>query len=309
MNKPQLIHIQNVAEMNGDTTVVWCIPEVKEWASKTIPFRLLEPLRELPPEVSSVVVIGGGVLLDEAKVFRRRNRPDLTLIAIPSIWGSGSEVSPVAVLNREGKKVIENDPELLPDFRVVCHDLAQSVPEGKATIACGDVWAHAMEAFLSPLASDELREEVADLIRSMMQKAPGNDPEWFELSARACQAQVQSSVGLVHGMAHVLEGILREKYPEREIGHALLCSVLLWPVMSFNCMASDKMPSLLSQYRMDSGALFEVFKGLFDLDVYDLISNELPDNWKSILRDRCTRTNCALVRPDALDYFARKEFL
>ena len=60
------------------------------------------------------IVAGGGTLIDRAKVFRRNNWPALNLVAIPTIWGSGAEVSPVAVLTG-AKKDIHFTDDLIPD--------------------------------------------------------------------------------------------------------------------------------------------------------------------------------------------------
>ena len=55
-------------------------------------------------DLDTLIVIGGGTLMDEAKIWRAHNAPGIRLIVIPSLWGSGAEVSPVAVLNRRVKR-------------------------------------------------------------------------------------------------------------------------------------------------------------------------------------------------------------
>jgi len=231
------------------------------------------------------------------------------LIAVPSIWGSGAEASPIAVRNRNGKKDIRIDPKLLPDARGVWPELAASIPASRARIACGDCWAHSLEGFLSPLAGDPLRQEIAGLLLRMLRLPLAGDPAWYELSARACAGQARSSVGLVHGIAHVLEGLLQAQQPGGDWNHAKLCSIFLLPVMRFNAQASGKWQTLLQQYGLPAEAIFGVLRELFDGRAFDLAMPVLSQHWIDILRDPCTRTNSTTVRPSSLDYFAGKAFL
>jgi alcohol dehydrogenase class IV len=231
------------------------------------------------------------------------------LIVIPSIWGSGAEVSPIAVRNRDGKKEIRMDPKLLPDARLVWPELAAAIPPDRVRVACGDCWAHALEGFLSPLATQALRAELASLLAQMLATPINNDPVWFELGARACAGQARSSVGLVHGIAHTLEGVLRARHPGADWGHAKLCSLFLWPVMRFNEQASGKWQQLLAEHGLPPRAILEVLRTLFDAEAYEQALPVLKEQWLSVLRDPCSRTNSALVRPASLDFFARQQFL
>ncbi|HEX6880778.1 MAG TPA: hypothetical protein VF135_10470, partial [Terriglobales bacterium] len=45
---------------------------------------------DLPEGAETLIVAGGGTLIDRAKVFRKNTHPALKLVAIPSIWGSGA---------------------------------------------------------------------------------------------------------------------------------------------------------------------------------------------------------------------------
>ncbi len=105
--------------------------------------------------------------MDHAKIWRHDRSPTSELTAIASIWGSGAEVSPIAVQTVGGRKVISCGAHLLPDARATWPELALSISEDRARDACGDVWAHAVEGFLSPLASDELRRQIAEVITDL----------------------------------------------------------------------------------------------------------------------------------------------
>ena len=241
----------------------------------------------MPKGTRTLVAIGGGTLLDEAKALAR----EFQLVAIPTVWGSGAEVSPVVVLNRGGCKEIHMGDEYVPDARVIWPELAATLSETRAKEACGDAWSHALEGFLSPLATDELRGEGAALMREMLAVGVGNDPRWFELSARACALQARSSVGLIHGIAHTLEPAMPGW------GHARLCATFFKPVLAFD-RRSEKVAALLAELDLD-----RVADALFDRERYAEALRVLPEQWPNVLRDRCTRTNAVLVRPGDVSFF------
>jgi alcohol dehydrogenase class IV len=224
----------------------------------------------------------------------------LQLIAIPALWGSGAEVSPVAVLN-SSKKDIHFSDELIPDHYVVWPELASSAPPALLRYACGDGWSHALEAFCSPLATDGLRSQAAGLMNEIISYPLGFDPRWFDASASACLLQARSSVGLIHGFAHVLEPFLRSA--DRDWGHARLCSTFLWPVLRFNLSRSPKIQSLAETFGLDLSKAENVLRSLFDEAAYNEAMRIAEEHWDSIARDRCSRTNCVLVRRDSLQFF------
>ena len=170
-------------------------------------------------------------------------------------------------------------------------------------MACGDCWSHALEGFLSPVADDALRAELATLIARLLECHSTNDPTWFELSAAACAGQARSSVGLVHGIAHTLEGPLSEMEDGVDWGHATLCSTFLHPVMQFNEEASAKPSKLLDRYGIDLSRVLKAIGELHDEETYREALPALAEHWRSVVRDPCTRTNCALVRPKSLEFF------
>jgi alcohol dehydrogenase class IV len=261
------------------------------------------PSTPIPAGLQSLVVIGGGTLIDCAKWAAKGDRRGIRLFAAPSIWGSGAEASRVVVLDNEGIKSIHVDAALLPDARAIWPELARSVPPDRATDACGDTWSHALEGFLSPLASPELRRELVRVMRAMLGLPTSNDPAWFDLSAKACAGQAASSVGLVHGIAHTLEAPLRRTQPNAGWGHARLCATFLHPVLEFNLANSQKPLALAREFSLDlervRGAVRQVFRAARFAAALPL----LEEHWRNVLRDPSTRTNSVLVRPNAIDFF------
>jgi alcohol dehydrogenase class IV len=294
---------RRLRETDLGTAGLWVTPSVRDRVRAVLPWPILSPAEPLPADVQTLVVVGGGNLIDRAKVAARDREPPVKLIAIPSIWGSGAEASPIVVLDDAGKKTIRIDARYLPDQYLFWPELADSIDPVRAREACGDARAHALEGFLSPLAGDELRRELAALLGEMQSLPIANDPRWFSLSARACAGQARSSVGLVHGIAHVLEAVLRAREPAAGWGHARLCSTFLAPVMEFNRQASPKWCETLRQFGVDEQAELAALRELFDAEVYRRALAVLPEHWPAVLRDPCTRTNSVLVRPAALEFF------
>jgi len=254
-----------------------------------------------------LLVVGGGAMMDEAKYFRAREHPGMRLVLAPSLWGSGAERSPIVVLNRDGGKRIEKDGAFLPDEVIYWSALLCTVSAERARQACGDVWAHALEAFLSPLAGEALREQLASLIRELPALPLAADERWFEASARACELQAQASVGLAHGIAHVLEARLRMEEPLDGWGHARLCSVYLLPVMELNRRNGKIWAERAGQHALDTDAVDTVLSKLYEPESYRRALPFLRDNWMRVLRDPCTRTNGTLVRPQHLSFFEEWE--
>ncbi len=248
--------------------------------------------------VSLLVAVGGGAALDRAKWERSRLGRKIRLIAVPSLWGSGAEASRIVVLNDNGQKRIEVGDRFLPDAICWNEEFLASVPGSLARWACGDSWAHALEGFLSPLANEEIRQALAGVMRTMLSLPIARDIRWFEASAIACAGQSRSSVGLIHGMAHVLEPFLAEKQTVGPWGHARLCSALLAPVMRFNLAASSKPAELLSRHGLEIDRVMSTADLLAE-PIGPLVG-PIRSLWTQILRDPCTRTNSVLVRPSSV---------
>ena len=109
------------------------------------------------------------------------------------------------------------------------------------------------------------------------------------------RSQSQAGVGLIHGAAHVLE-----LAPSSQRSHARLCALLLLPVMRFN---SVKASQLLQAHALPEQEIWKALRALFDAADYAALRPALAAHWRAILRDPCTRTNSALVRPGDLAFF------
>lgn len=307
-NPPEVWTFEALRAYEFNNAALWTLGFLKDKATAVFALPIIEEHDVPPVGLGTLLVIGGGVLMDRAKYWRARNSPDTKLIVVPSIWGSGAENSRIAVLNDNGRKAIHVGVEYLPDVRAVWTELAQDIPERLATYACGDVLAHALEGFLSPVGHDDTRLEMAGILNGIVKLPAGNDPAWFEFSARACAGQAATSAGLVHGIAHTLEGLLHEKYPDRDIGHAQLCSTYLWPVFCLNMKHTDKIKTLFGQYGIGTSHVIDLMKKLYDEELYRIALPILVEHWYRVLREPPSRTNCVLVRSSHIEHFKEGNF-
>jgi alcohol dehydrogenase class IV len=297
-------HLADLQQAALGRAKAWVSPSVLAHVSDKLGgVPIVEPGSSFGDECDTLIVVGGGTLIDRAKVAAKDRNPPLRLIAIPSLWGSGAEASPIVVLDAGAMKEIRVDQKYLPDERVIWPELAASISPQRARHACGDCWAHALEGFLSPLADAPLRKELADLMRQMLDLPLASDPRWFELSARACNGQSRSSVGLMHGIAHTIEGPLSVIDPQGGFGHAAIIANVFLPVLDFDQRSSTRCDELAKEYDLEIAAIRVVGRSLFEEEAYNRLRPAIVEHWKRILRDPCTRTNSALVRPSHVDHF------
>jgi hypothetical protein len=59
---------------------------------------------------------------------------------------------------------------------------------------------------------------------------------------------------------------------------------------------------------LDAARVMNLVRSLFDQSAYEQVLPTLRENWILILRDPCSRTNSALVRPGSVDFFVNKAF-
>lgn len=308
MNKPEVWPLERLIAYPFGKAAIWTLDFLRATVTSMFPLREI-PEKGMPPTgLETLLAVGGGVLIDRAKHWRATQSPMTKLFVIPSIWGSGAENSRIVVLNEGDKKAIFVGGEYLPDVRSVWPAIIEQIPSEFIVSACGDVWSHALEGFLSPVGTDESRSELADVIKGIMALSIGKDAAWFEFSARACAGQAAASVGLVHGIAHTLEGVLKVSHPERAIGHAALCSLFLWPVLSLNIKQSVKINEQFNAAGIDGAKVIEIVQSFYDGALFRELLPILEEYWRTILRDSSTRTNSVLIRPGYIEYFKTMDF-
>ena len=174
-------------------------------------------------------------------------------IAVPTSAGTGSEVTPFAVITDEatGVKYPLADYELLPDMAIVDTDLHMSAPKGLTAASGVDAVSHALEAYASIMATDYtdgLALKALKVIFEYLPRAYDNgqtDVEAREKMANAAtiagMAFANAFLGVCHSMAHKLGAF-------HHLPHGVANALMLEQVLRFNAAEVPTKMGSFSQY-------------------------------------------------------------
>ena len=169
------------------------------------------------------------------------------MVAIPTTSGTGSEVTSFAVISDKEKnmKYPLADYELTPDVAIIDPDLVMTLPKSITADTGMDVLTHAIEAYVSTMASDYtdgLSEKAVELVFNYLQEAyeHGDNREAREkmhnASCIAGMAFTNAFLGLNHSIAHKLGG-------EFHIPHGKANAIILPYVIKYNSTMPTKFVS------------------------------------------------------------------
>lgn len=205
-----------------------------------------------------VVGLGGGSALDIAKVASVAAANEvpveamfgvdlvphagLKLILAPTTAGTGSEVTPIAILSDEGEKLKKGivSPYLFPATALLDPELTVGLPPAVTAATGMDALIHAVEAYTSKNAtgmSDMLAERAMGLITANLRTAFANGEDqaaranMLEGSLLAGMAFANAGVTAVHAFAYPIGA-------EFHIPHGVANSIMLTPVMEFNMLGN-----------------------------------------------------------------------
>lgn len=208
----------------------------------------------------AIIGFGGGSPMDTAKLIallcagdqkladmygvNKATGPRLPLALVPTTSGTGSEVTPIAVVTTgETTKMGVNAPPLYADLAILDSDLTLGLPR-HVTAATGiDAMVHAIEAITSKIkrnpVSHALALEALRKLHGAIERActDGNDADAradMSLGALlAGQAFANAPVGAVHALAYPLGGVFH-------VPHGLSNSLVLPHVLAFNADVSGE---------------------------------------------------------------------
>ena len=169
------------------------------------------------------------------------------MVAIPTTSGTGSEVTSFAVISDkvQNKKYPLTDYELTPDVAIVDPDLVTSLPKSITADTGMDVLTHALEAYVSNMASDytdALAEKAAELVIKNLKECydNGSNKEAREImhnaSTMAGMAFSNAFLGINHSLAHKLGAVYH-------LPHGRLNAILLPYVVKYNSEEPTKFVS------------------------------------------------------------------
>ena len=174
-------------------------------------------------------------------------------IAIPTSAGTGSEVTPFAVITDQdtGVKYPLADYELLPNMAIIDTDFHMSAPKGLTAASGIDAVTHALEAYAAMLATDYTDGLALQSLKTVFEYLPrAYDNGQTDVVARekmanaatmAGMAFANAFLGICHSMAHKLGAFYH-------LPHGVANALLIEEVMRFNaCEAPTKMGTF-SQY-------------------------------------------------------------
>lgn len=174
-------------------------------------------------------------------------------IAIPTSAGTGSEVTPFAVITDEktGVKYPLADYELLPDMAIIDTDLHMSAPKGLTAASGIDAVSHALEAYASMMATDYTDGLALKALKIIFEYLPRayengqNDAEAREKMANAAtmagMAFANAFLGVCHSMAHKLGAF-------HHLPHGVANALMLEEVLRFNASENPTKMGTFSQY-------------------------------------------------------------
>lgn len=174
-------------------------------------------------------------------------------IAIPTSAGTGSEVTPFAVITDEksGVKYPLADYELLPKMAIIDADFHMTAPKGLTAASGIDAVTHALEAYASVMATDYTDSLALRALKVIFEYLPiayengPNDPVAREKMANAAtmagMAFANAFLGVCHSMAHKLGAF-------HHLPHGVANALMIDEVLRFNAAETPVKMGTFSQY-------------------------------------------------------------
>ncbi|NLZ82195.1 MAG: bifunctional acetaldehyde-CoA/alcohol dehydrogenase, partial [Clostridiales bacterium] len=230
-------------------------------------------------EPDVIIAFGGGSAMDAAKIMwllyehPEANFHDMAMVfmdirkriytfpkmgekayfvAIPTTSGTGSEVTPFAVITDEvtGVKYPLADYELLPNMAIIDTDNVITQPKGLTSASGIDAMTHALEAYASMLATDYTDGMALKAMKNIFKYLPTAYEEGSNVEAREKMANASTMAGMAfanaflgvcHSMAHKLGAF-------HHLPHGIANALLINEVMKFNISERPSKMGTFSQY-------------------------------------------------------------
>ncbi|MBQ7008338.1 MAG: bifunctional acetaldehyde-CoA/alcohol dehydrogenase [Ruminococcus sp.] len=267
-------------------------------------------------EPDCIIAVGGGSAMDAAKIMwvlyehpeadfmdmamrfidiRKRiyTFPKMgekaTFIAVPTSSGTGSEVTPFAVITDEktGTKYPLADYELLPNIAIIDTDLMMNQPKGLTSASGIDAMTHALEAYASVMATEYTDGLALKALKNIFRYLPdayengANDPiareKMANASTMAGMAFANAFLGVCHSMAHKLGAF-------HHLPHGIANALLINEVMKFNIAAAPRKMGTFSQYQYPQAleryvecANFIGVSGKNDMDTFNKFLDKIDE--------------------------------
>ncbi|MDR1941338.1 MAG: iron-containing alcohol dehydrogenase, partial [Endomicrobium sp.] len=239
----------------------------------------LQMIKTYQPDV--IIAFGGGSPIDAAKImWLMYERPDINfsdiamrfmdirkricsisdlgakamLVAIPTTSGTGSEVTPFAVITDDKThiKYPIADYALTPDMAIIDPNFVDSMPKGLCAASGIDALTHALESYVSVLATNFTNSPALEAVKLIFRYLPRSyqggkeDPVAREkmhyASTLAGMAFANAFLGICHSMAHKIGAAFN-------IPHGIANALLINQVIRFNATDCPKKQGIFPQYK------------------------------------------------------------
>ena len=239
----------------------------------------LTMVRPYQPDV--IIALGGGSPMDAAKIIwlmyehpevdfadismrfmdiRKRicAIPELgkkaQLVAIPTTSGTGSEVTPFAIITDDAThvKYAIADYALTPNMAIIDANFVDNLPKGLTAASGFDALVHAIEAYVSVMATNFTNSAALEAIKQVFRYLPrsyqngASDPVAREKIHHAAtiagMAFANSFLGLCHSMAHKLGGAFN-------VPHGIANALLFNQVIRYNATDCPRKQAIFPQYK------------------------------------------------------------
>jgi len=227
----------------------------------------------------TVIALGGGSPIDAAKIMRLLyENPEIEfkdiamrfldiykrickipdgvkktiLVAIPTTSGTGSEVTPFAVITdeKENIKYPIADYELTPDIAIIDPELVLGMPKGLTAASGMDAVSHALEAMVAVTSTEFTNGQAMEALKLLFEYLPQAYEDGGNIVARekvhygatmAGMAFANAFLGVCHSMAHKLGGAFH-------VPHGVANAILLPHVIRYNAAESPTKQAAFAQY-------------------------------------------------------------
>lgn len=178
-----------------------------------------------------------------------------TMVAIPTTSGTGSEVTPFAVITDDEThvKYAIADYALTPNMAIIDANFVDNMPKSLTAAGGIDALVHAIEAYVSVMATNFTNSAALEAIKQVFRYLPRsykegvNDPKAREKMHHAAtiagMAFANSFLGLCHSMAHKMGAAFN-------IPHGIANALLISQVIRYNATDCPRKQAIFPQYKM-----------------------------------------------------------
>lgn len=219
----------------------------------------------------------------EKRAYRFPEGHKTTFVAIPTTSGTGSEVTPFAVVtdNSTHTKYPIADYSLTPDIAIVDSNLVLNMPRGLTSATGIDVLTHAIESFVSIVRTDYTSDHSINAIKKVFAwlpeayekgaQSPKAREEMHAASTIAGMAFANSFLGINHSLAHALGSVF-------DIPHGVANALVMAQVIRYNATDNPYMMGAFSQYKYPQ-ALARYAEIADSLGIQGATNDEKVDNF------------------------------